>query len=107
MTQERRKDPRVKCDFPASLRAGKREEIFEGRTVDLSRGGSLIRSPIPLEAGSGLELRIDLGEFRLAPVEGCVRRSHPAFNGTGHFIAIEFDERSDDLMDALGDAMEH
>lgn len=75
--------------------------------MDLSKGGSLIRSPIPLEAGSGLELRIDLGEFRLAPVDGCVKRSHPAFQGPGHFVAIEFDERNDGMMDAVIEAIDH
>jgi hypothetical protein len=51
----------------------------------------LIRSPIPLEAGSGLELRIDLGEFRLVPVgsDGSEEiHSEPA---------LEFDRASDQV----------
>ena len=87
----------------AQLRPECSERSYDGKTVNLSRGGSLIRSPIPLEAGSGLELRIDLGEFCLAPVDGNVKRSHPAKHGSGHMIAIEFNERSDILMDALSD----
>lgn len=106
MTSERRKYPRFQCEFPAEIRPARRDESFEGSTVDVSRGGSLIRSPIPLEAGSGLELRIDLGEFCLAPVDGCVKRSNPALQGPGHFVAIEFDERNDQLMDALPDVLD-
>ena len=101
MTSERRKDPRVSCEMPASLKPALDPQTYHGRTVDLSRGGSLINSPIPLEEGSGLELRINLGEFTLAPVDGKVKRSNPVFYGHGHLVAVEFDDKTDTLMDAI------
>ena len=101
MTSERRKDPRVSYQAPAAIKPALDQQTYKGQTVDLSRGGSLINSPIPLEEGSGLELRIDLGEFTLAPVEGKVKRSNPVFYGHGHLVAVEFDDKTDTMMDAI------
>lgn len=101
MTRERRQDARVNWQAPASFRPQDDSRSHQGTTMDLSRGGSLIRSPIPLEEGSGLELRIDLGEFSLGPVAGRVKRSNPVFYGPGHLVAVEFSERNDALMNAL------
>ena len=101
MTSERRRDPRVKWEAPAAFKPSLHKQSYQGQTVDLSKGGSLIQSPIPLEAGSGLELRIDLGEFRLVPIDGKVCRSNPTALGHDHLIAIEFDERHDALMDVV------
>ena len=91
---------------PAAIKPALDERTYKGQTVDLSRGGSLINSPIPLEEGSGLELRIDLGEFTLAPVDGKVKRSNPVFYGHGHLVAVEFDEKTESLMDAIARASE-
>ena len=101
MTRERRKDPRVSFQAPAVIKPALDQQTYKGRPVDLSRGGSLINSPIPLEEGSGLELRIDLGEFTLAPVDGKVKRSNPVFYGHGHLVAVEFDDKTDSLIEAI------
>ena len=85
---------------PAAIKPALDERTYKGQTVDLSRGGSLINSPIPLE------LRIDLGEFTLAPVDGKVKRSNPVFYGHGHLVAVEFDENAETLMDAITRATE-
>jgi PilZ domain-containing protein len=74
MTKERRQHNRAKLRVPTGIQAELRQRGRRPQTIDLSKGGTLIHGPIPLEAGSGLELRIDLGEFRLAPAEGKVKR---------------------------------
>lgn len=95
---ERRKEPRITCCVPAQLTNSQDLTVHQAHTIDVSRGGSLIRSPIPLQAGSGLELRIDLGELCLSPVKGRVRRTNPMFYGTAHLVAVEFSTPSDSLV---------
>ena len=89
---ERRKHPRIAWRTPATFSSGPQGLLRQAQTVDLSKGGSLIHGPIPLEAGSGLELRIDLGEFCLAPIDAKVKRSDPGPQGPGYLLALEFSE---------------
>ena len=103
---ERRKHPRISWRAPATFTSGPQGLIGQAQTVDLSRGGSLIRGPIPLEAGSGLELRIDLGEFCLAPIDASVKRTDPGRRGAECLLALEFSELQGDLMDAVHDALD-
>ncbi|MFA7483480.1 MAG: PilZ domain-containing protein [Vulcanimicrobiota bacterium] len=77
MTSERSREPRASRRASVGLQPSARHRLYSGYSVDTSRGGSLIRGPIPLEAGSGLELRIDLGELTLAPVEGRDKGCNP------------------------------
>lgn len=99
MTKERRQYFRTKLRVPTAVESELRKRSLRGQTLESSEDGSLIRGPIPLEAGSGLELRIDLGEFCLAPVEDKSSRSIP--ESPARFT--EFADSSEALMGLMED----
>ena len=97
-TSERRIHPRIPYRASTQI-ACLHHEPVEGGTVDVSRGGALLDSP--LHVGVGHEVTLDF-KTRYAPVSGIrarVKRSHPVFWGHRFLLAVEFREPMDELLE--------
>jgi hypothetical protein len=99
---ERRKSPRAACSGAHSWKLTLRAPV---RLLDISAGGALFASEVPVPLAEGGRLRV---RFAGRPFEAdatIVRRSHlgPAFKGYGrHELAAVFksmDQRSRDAME--------
>ena len=97
-TNERRVHPRIPYRASTQI-ASSQHEPAEGGTVDISRGGALLDSPLHVSVGH--EVTLDF-RTRYAPVSGVrarVKRSHPVFWGHRFLLAVEFREPVDDLLE--------
>ena len=97
-TKERRIYPRIPYRASTQI-ASRKHQPAEGGTVDISRGGALLDSPIHI--GVGHEVTLDF-RTRYAPLTGVrarVKRSHPVFWGNRFLLAVEFQESMDELLE--------
>ena len=63
-----------------------------GPTADLGLGGLFLRTGVPVEHGSRVDILVALGEAReqLVRAEGVVTRIVPAERGRRHGVGVEF-----------------
>jgi c-di-GMP-binding flagellar brake protein YcgR len=59
------------------------------RLLDLSVGGALLHLSMPLEVGAIHDFSLQI-DGHTVWVQGEVKRSAPAANGSGHQLAVEF-----------------
>lgn len=97
---EKRKLPRVNIGLPTEI-ASRKGKPINSRTLDVSKGGALLDSPLPLKNGEKILIKIDLDMTSLPPMEAEVLRCQPAFWGRRHSVAVRFDENHPALMDIV------
>lgn len=73
----------------------------QAETLDISQGGLLIDSPVPMNAGEALKLSINLGDGLLKPLEATVKRSSSDSWGSRFLVAVEFQDTNHSLMEKL------
>lgn len=97
---EKRRNTRIPLRARVSLKF-RADETVESESLDISRGGVLLDSPIPLNSGHTVQVQIRIGSFQLEPVKGFVLRSSPAFWGYRHLVAVEFEQENQSVLEAL------
>jgi len=84
LTPYLRREPRVAVDWAAELRLD--TQVATGRVVDVSLRGALVATPLRLERGARVELRI----HRYAqPISGVVRHTRAGYLGLEFDVAHE------------------
>ncbi len=97
---ERRNHPRIPHRLPTTIHFNN-NLLGDGGTVDISRGGALLDSPVPLGVGHEVVLDFQTRFDSLDGVRARVKRSLPAFWGHRHLLAVEFRDKSDELIQVL------
>lgn len=97
---ERRKLPRVNISLQTSLRGIELTQMT-AKTLDVSKGGALLDTPLPLREGDEVELHFDLDISQMKPITARVLRSASAFWGRRHTVAVQFHEENAALMDVV------
>ena len=99
---EKRKLPRVNIALPTEIASNSNGgTTILSRTLDVSKGGALLDSPLPLANGEKICLKIDLDMTSLPRIEAEVLRCQPAFWGRRHSVAVKFEENNPALMDIV------
>jgi hypothetical protein len=84
LTPYLRREPRIAVDWAAELRLA--AYVAAGRVVDVSLRGALVATPLRLERGARVELRI----HRYAePISGVVRHTRAGYLGLEFDVAHE------------------
>ena len=97
---DKRKLPRVNIGLPTQIASNGGKPI-PSRTLDVSKGGALLDSPLPMADGEKVSLKIDLDMTSLPTIEAEVLRCRSAFWGRRHSVAVKFDESNPALMDIV------
>lgn len=71
------------------------------KTLDLSKGGALLDSPMEASLGERVFVTFKVGSTELNPTAAYVRRVAPAFGGRRHCIALEFAAPNFQLMELI------
>lgn len=100
LIHERRKHPRLLWNAPVRITNPETRESWSARSIDLSRGGVLIDSALPLGPGEEVKIDVDIGKFTLPQMRARVCRTHSAFWGRRHLSALSFEESGQALVDA-------
>jgi len=93
---ERRAYPRLKQHVPIELLPATTEVPIRGVTCDLSLGGCYVEMMFPLEAGTSVEIKLQIGEATIL-VLGIVKTSDPQVGNGIQFLKMlpeDFDELS-------------
>ena len=84
LTPYLRREPRVAVDWPAELRLA--EQVAIGRVVDVSLRGALVATPLLLERGARVELRM---HRYTQPISAVVRHTRAGYLGLEFDVAHE------------------
>lgn len=98
--KDKRANGRVLHSIMAHIKLGE-HPAFAAKTLDLSRGGALLDSPVPASVGDTLELTFKVGTTELTPTVCHVRRVEAAFGGRRHCIAVQFSQPNFQLMELV------
>lgn len=98
--KERRNQPRVNIGLPTIVNVDQLVNV-PTRTIDVSLGGALLDSPVPLMLGAVVQLKFNLEMSSLPTVQARVLRCTPAFWGRRYTLGLEFTEPTPALMDVV------
>lgn len=97
---ERRKQKRVNIGLPVTVTNG--TSLISGiRSIDISRGGCLVDSPIALEPGTPVTVEILTELSSPCPIRAKVLRCEGRFWSTRQTVALEFETSQPPLMNVV------
>lgn len=98
--KNKRASERILHSVSARIRIGENPPVL-ARTLDLSKGGVLMDSPLQASVGDTVEVIFKVGRTELNPTTGQVRRVESAFGGRRHCIAVEFSAPNFQLVELI------